>query len=102
VRDAGEQELLDIAGGRRATIVVGIVGGQGVLFGRGNQQISPDVIRRTGPEGIVVVAGLEKLLALDPPWLRVDTGDAEVDRLLAGYRRVRYAPSMSALYKIAS
>ena len=50
-----------------------------------------------GPTAIVIVAGLDKLQALDPPWLRVDTGDPEVDGMLAGYRRVRYAPSMSAL-----
>jgi predicted polyphosphate/ATP-dependent NAD kinase len=102
VRDAGEQELLDVAEGQAATIVVGIVGGQGVLFGRGNQQISAEVIRRAGTTAIVIVAGLDKLQALDPPWLRVDTGDSEVDSMLAGYRRVRYAPSMSALYKVAT
>jgi predicted polyphosphate/ATP-dependent NAD kinase len=102
IRDAGEQELLDVAEGQAATIIVGIVGGQGVLFGRGNQQISAEVIRRAGTTAIVIVAGLDKLLALDPPWLRVDTGDSEVDSMLAGYRRVRYAPSMSALYKVAS
>jgi len=102
VRDASEQELLDVADGQAATIVVGIVGGQGVLFGRGNQQISAEVIRRAGTTAIVIVAGLDKLQALDPPWLRVDTGDSEVDGMLAGYRRVRYAPSMSALYKVAS
>jgi predicted polyphosphate/ATP-dependent NAD kinase len=102
VRDASEQELLDVADGQAATIVVGIVGGQGVLFGRGNQQISAEVIRRAGTRAIVIVAGLDKLQALDPPWLRVDTGDSEVDGMLSGYRRVRYAPSMSALYKVAS
>jgi predicted polyphosphate/ATP-dependent NAD kinase len=102
VRDASEQELLDVADGQAATIVVGIVGGQGVLFGRGNQQISAEVIRRAGTTAIVIVAGLDKLQALDPPWLRVDTGDSEVDGMLAGYRRVRYAPSMSALYKVAT
>jgi predicted polyphosphate/ATP-dependent NAD kinase len=102
VRDASEHQLLDALDGRPATIVMGIVGGQGVLFGRGNQPISGEVIRRAGPASIVIVAGLDKLSALDPPWLRVDTGDAAVDRMLVGYRRVRYAPSMSALLKIAS
>jgi predicted polyphosphate/ATP-dependent NAD kinase len=102
VRDASEQQLLDELDGGPATIVMGIVGGQGVLFGRGNQPISGEVIRRAGPASIVIVAGLDKLQALDPPWLRVDTGDDDVDRMLSGYRRVRYAPSMSALLKIAS
>lgn len=102
VRDAGERDLLDVTRDRRATIVVGIIGGQGSLFGRGNQPISAEVIRRAGPDSIVIVAGLDKLQALDPCCLHVDTGDRDVDRLLAGYRRVRYAPSMSALLNVAS
>jgi predicted polyphosphate/ATP-dependent NAD kinase len=101
-RDASEQQLLDELDRGPATIVMGIAAGQGVLFGRGNQPISAEVIRRAGPASIVIVAGLDKLQALDPPWLRVDTGDAAVDDMLTGYRRVRYAPSMSALFKIAS
>ena len=67
VRDASEHELLDVTRDRPATIVVGIVGGQGSLFGRGNQQISAEVIRRAGPDSIVIVAGLDKLQALAPP-----------------------------------
>jgi predicted polyphosphate/ATP-dependent NAD kinase len=101
VRDASEDDLLAVTRDRPATIVVGIVGGQGSLFGRGNQQISAEVIRRAGPESIVILAGLDKLQALDPSCLHVDTGDREVDGMLAGYRRVRYAPQMSALLHVA-
>jgi predicted polyphosphate/ATP-dependent NAD kinase len=101
-RDANEQQLLAVVDRGPVRIVMGIVGGQGVLFGRGNQPISAEVIRRAGPASIVIVSGLDTIQALDPPWLRVDTGDDAVDRLLAGYRRVRYAPSMTALLKIAS
>jgi predicted polyphosphate/ATP-dependent NAD kinase len=101
LRDARERELLDVTHDRPATIVVGIVGGQGSLFGRGNQQISAEVIRRAGPDSIVIVAGLDKLQALAPSCLHVDTGDPDVDRMLAGYRRVRYAPRMSALLHVA-
>jgi predicted polyphosphate/ATP-dependent NAD kinase len=99
VRDASERDLLDVTRDRPAAIIVGIVGGQGSLFGRGNQQISAEVIRRAGPGSIVIVAGLDKLQALDR--LYVDTGDPDVDRMLAGYRRVRYAPQMSALLNVA-
>jgi predicted polyphosphate/ATP-dependent NAD kinase len=99
VQDASEDDLLAVTRDRPATIVVGIVGGQGSLFGRGNQQISAEVIRRAGPDAIVIVAGLDKLQTLDR--LAVDTGDPDVDDMLAGYRRVRYAPSMSALLNVA-
>jgi predicted polyphosphate/ATP-dependent NAD kinase len=100
--DLGERELLELLGGEAATLVVGVVGGQGALFGRGNQQLSPAVIGRVGVENIEVVAGLRKLLALDPPWLRVDTGDPQLDATLAGYRRVHVAPNRTLVYKVAA
>jgi predicted polyphosphate/ATP-dependent NAD kinase len=100
--DLGERELLGLLDGEPATLIVGVVGGQGALLGRGNQQLSPAVIRRIGVENIEVIAGLRKLLALDPPWLRVDTGDPELDGTLAGYRRVHVAPGRTLVYKVAA
>lgn len=88
-RDATEAELLALLPpGQHATIVVTVIGGQGYIFGRGNQQLSPAVIRRVGVENLVVVATQGKLTALSAGRLRVDTGDDELDALLRGYRRV--------------
>ncbi len=84
-KDADEKRLLELTEGRPATIVVTIIGGQGYLFGRGNQQISGRVIRRVGRENIVVIATREKILALKGEPILVDTGDEEVDRMLEGY-----------------
>lgn len=100
--DLGERELLGLLGDEPATLIVGVVGGQGALFGRGNQQLSPAVLRRIGIGNIEVVAGMHKLLALDPPWLRVDTGEPALDSELAGYRRIRYAPNRTLVYKVAA
>jgi predicted polyphosphate/ATP-dependent NAD kinase len=100
--DLGERELLELVDGQAATLLVGVVGGQGALFGRGNQQLSPAVLRRIGTENVEVIAGLHKLLALDPPWLRVDTGDPDLDEALGGYRRVHVAPNRTLVYKVAS
>ncbi|MFA9501637.1 ATP-NAD kinase family protein [Natrinema sp. H-ect1] len=83
-RDAGESEILS-ALESPATIVVSPIGGQGFVFGRGNHQISPAVIRRT--EEIEVVASDEKLADLDS--LRVDTDDEEIDERLRGWLQVR-------------
>ena len=88
-RDATEAELLALLPpGQQATIVVTVIGGQGYIFGRGNQQLGPAVIRRVGVENVVVVATQGKLTALPVGRLRVDTGDVELDALLRGYRRV--------------
>ncbi|MGC9071699.1 MAG: ATP-NAD kinase family protein [Acidilobus sp.] len=70
----------------RAKIIVSPIGGQGFIFGRGNQQLSPEVIRRVGVDNVVVVATRSKANRLRS--LRVDTGDHDLDRLIRGYRRV--------------
>jgi predicted polyphosphate/ATP-dependent NAD kinase len=99
--DLGEAGLLELIGGRSARIVVSVVGGQGYVLGRGNQQLSPEVVRRAGVGGLLVVASLEKLLALDPPRLLVDTGDPALDEELSGYRRVLVGPGHSVVFPVA-
>jgi predicted polyphosphate/ATP-dependent NAD kinase len=85
-----------------ARLVLGVVGGQGSLVGRGNQQLSARVLRRVGPGGLVVVADAAKLLALQPPRLRVDTGDDELDKELSGYVRVQVAPGRTMLMNVST
>jgi predicted polyphosphate/ATP-dependent NAD kinase len=79
-----------------------VIGGQGFLLGRGNQQLSPRVLRRIGAADVVVVAGADKVAALDPPVLRVDLGEEEPDRVLDGYRRVLVAPERSIVLRVES
>ena len=69
-------------------IIVSPIGHQGMLFGRGNQQISPGVIQRVGKEHIFVISTPAKLKGIDGETLKVDTGDPTVDALLRGYIRV--------------
>jgi len=87
--DLNEEQLLRLIENKKAKIVVSPIGGQGFIFGRGNQQISPQVIRRIGIDNVVIVATENKLHSIGTGRpLLVDTGDDEVDRLLSGYRRV--------------
>jgi predicted polyphosphate/ATP-dependent NAD kinase len=83
VRDASEDEILANLG-ERNVVVVSPIGGQGFVFGRGNDQISPVVLGRSEVE---VVASKRKLDGVGV--LRVDTGDDEVDESLRGWRKVR-------------
>ncbi len=75
---------------RKVAIVVSPIGGQGFLFGRGNQQISPKVLRtvisKNGKEGILIISTRNKLAKISE--LLVDTGDPGVDKMLKGYYRV--------------
>jgi predicted polyphosphate/ATP-dependent NAD kinase len=100
--DLNEAQILALLDGREAKLVVGVVGGQGYVFGRGNQQLSPAVIRRVGLDNIDVVAALDKVLALDPPTLRVDTGDPELDGELSGFRPVRIAPNRTLVLNVST
>jgi predicted polyphosphate/ATP-dependent NAD kinase len=87
-RDMDENELLNLVRKGPAKIIISPIGGQGFLFGRGNQQISPNVIRSVGTHNITIVASRSKIEALHPRRLLTDSGDDEIDRQLRGYVRV--------------
>jgi predicted polyphosphate/ATP-dependent NAD kinase len=99
-RDAGERAILEAAAEHGLRIVVGVIGGQGYVFGRGNQELSPAVIRRAGRDGITILASQQKLLALEDKTLLVDTGDPELDRALTGYWRVIVGPQEDMVMKV--
>jgi len=89
IKDVNEKRILqEIKDFENTWIVVSPIGRQGMLLGRGNQQISPEIIRRVGKERIIVAATKSKLQGIDGGILRVDTGDPEVDQLLRGYIKV--------------
>jgi predicted polyphosphate/ATP-dependent NAD kinase len=75
--DVNEKQILEAIDGKPVQVIVTPIGGQGFIFGRGNQQISPKVIRRVGLDNIIVIATEGKLRRLKA--LRVDTGDSNLD-----------------------
>ena len=101
--DANEADLLALLEVHQgpARIVVTPIGGQGYLFGRGNQQISPRIIQRVGKENIIVVSTPDKLHALGSEPLLVDTGDREVDEMLSGYLMIITGYNERAVRKVS-
>ena len=83
-------------------VVVSPIGGQGFVFGRGNQQISASVLSRARRDGVMIVATEDKLVGLGGLTLKVDTGDPEVDASIAGsgYIRVLTGPGAWMVYPI--
>jgi predicted polyphosphate/ATP-dependent NAD kinase len=100
-KDVNEKQLLQVLAGESAVLIVSVIGGQGFVFGRGNQQISPKVIREVGRGSIIIVASSDKLAALRGHPLRVDTGEPELDEELKGYYKVHTGYGRRTLYKVA-
>ena len=87
--DVNEKKIFEIVKDWENTwIILSPIGHQGILLGRGNQQISPEIIKRVGRERILAIATKNKLQNIDGNVLRVDTGDPETDEMLRGYGRV--------------
>jgi predicted polyphosphate/ATP-dependent NAD kinase len=99
--DLSAAELLAATTGRRTVVVVSPIGGQGYVFGRGNQQLSPELIRRAGEGGLVIAASPRKLASLRGRPLVVDTGDQALDRQLAGYVRVVTGRHREVVYALS-
>ena len=92
--DATETEVLGALGDDNV-IVVSPIGGQGFVFGRGNPQLSPAVVRECDLE---VVASRDKLDDLRV--LRVDTDDPDLDEELRGWVKVRVGRFERRMMKI--
>ncbi len=85
--DVDEQALFDLVsshGGGGIRLLVTPIGGQGHIVGRGNQQISPRVLRAVGRENIWIVSTKSKLKNLEGRPLILDSGDAELDKSWSG------------------
>ena len=96
--EAGLLEILSSHAGP-VTLLLSPMGGQGFLIGRGNLQLSPEVLRAIGIDNILGVVTPAKLLTVRR--LRIETGDANLDaefaakrymKVLQGYRTTRVLP----------
>ncbi|BBN82123.1 ATP-NAD kinase [Pseudoalteromonas sp. A25] len=87
-QDMTAAQLLQRVDDAPTKLVITLIGGQGHIFGRGNQQLSPELIKKIGKENIIVVATKTKLQALNGRPLIADTGDEQLDQALSGYINV--------------
>lgn len=98
--DVDEKIIMQTIKNHPAKMVVTVIGGQGHVFGRGNQQLSAKVIKQIGQENIIIVATNEKLRSLDKRPMIADTGDMELDKQLAGLYPVVSGYQQKTLYKL--
>ena len=101
-KDLTEQQILQLLNEySNARLIITLIGGQGHIFGRGNQQISPQVIKRLTMKNIVFISTAEKIQSLDSQPLRVDTGDEELNKSLYGMIEVVTGYDEKVLCRIA-
>lgn len=92
---------------QKVNLVITLIGGQGHIFGRGNQQLSPRIIRfiieqAGGKENITIIATKTKLMALNNKPLICDTGDHDLDQLLSGFMPITTGYKDQVLYPVSS
>lgn len=100
--DLSESEILKYIEGKKTKLIVTITGGQGYLFGRGNQQLTPKVIRSIGKENIIIVCTKNKLASLRGEPLMVDTSDSDLDKYLSGYYKIITSYGEAYVCKVTS
>jgi len=99
-QDLTANQLLDYTRDHATQLVITLIGGQGHIFGRGNQQLSPELIRSIGKDNIIVVATKTKLQALNGRPLICDTGESTLDDELTGYIKVTTGYNDHIMYAV--
>lgn len=99
--EAQIKELLSPVEREKRALIITVIGGQGHIFGRGNQQLSPDVIRMIPKENIMIIATPAKMAQLFGKSLIADTGDSELDKELAGYMPVVTGHARKMMVKVS-
>lgn len=100
--DVTANELLALVDGHDCRLVITLIGGQGHIFGRGNQQLSPAVIRKVGRQNICVLATKTKIQQLAGRPLISDSGDPTLDQELQGMLRILCGYNDYVMYRLGA
>lgn len=98
--DVTATQLLELVKDYPSKLVITLIGGQGHVFGRGNQQLSPAVIKAIGRDNIMLLATKTKLQQLNGRPLLADTGDQALDKALHGLLHVLTGYNDYVIYRL--
>jgi predicted polyphosphate/ATP-dependent NAD kinase len=98
--DLDSDAILALVQQHPTRIILTATGGQGILIGRGNQQLTPEILRYVGRDSLWVVATPNKLNELAGRALRLDTGDAVLNQQWRGLMSVTTGYQQQQLYYV--
>lgn len=99
--DANSRQIRERVADRRTQVIVSPIGGQGVILGRGNQQIDSEILRRLPKDGLLVVGTPSKLASLGGGRLYVDLSTPDLNARWSGPRRVIVGYRQEAVVDVA-
>lgn len=101
-KDVSEKEILETIGDERAKLVVTPMGGQGYILGRGNQQLSSEVLKHVDKDDLIVAATPGKIQTLGRRDMLIYTLDDEINDKLSGYYKVVVGYGQETMKKASS
>ena len=105
-KDLDESQILGLISSHSKAVApfifLGVIGGQGFLLGRGNQQLSHEVMSRIGADNAFVLASASKMTATVPTRLYVDFEDALSEKLFPDFIQVHVAKNRTLVCKVVS
>ena len=103
-RDCSEKDIynyLNTKQAKNSKLILTVIGNQGFLFGRGNQQISPRILNKIDKNNLLIYSTKTKLDSLNNEIL-IDTGDLTTDKKFTGYVNIITGYKFSELKKSKS
>ena len=103
-QDVSAEKLASLVAKHEGPVVamLSVTGNQGSLIGRGNQQLTPSILRRVGRDNVWPVATKSKIKALSGRPLLLDSNDPQLDRQWQGYITVLTGYNDSILYLLGT
>ena len=103
MENATSADLLNLASQHTLHVLVSFTRHQGFLLGRGNQQLSAEVLHALSwKQDATILGSRTKLATLDQRPMLVDTGDARLDQQLSGLVSVLTGYDDFLLYRVSN
>ena len=99
-QDCTAQQLLALTEDQPTKVIITIIGGQGHIIGRGNQQLSAELLGRVGKENIMLLATKTKLKELEGRPLVCDSISQSLNQKMSGVIPVITGYHDKVLYRI--